>query len=37
MKRGKRYQESAKLVDTSKVYEAQEALNLIEKLPKNKN
>ena len=36
MKRGKRYQESAKLVDTSKSYEAQEALDVIEKMPKTK-
>lgn len=36
MKRGKRYQESAKLVDASKVYEAKEALDVIEKMPKTK-
>ena len=36
MKRGKRYQESAKLVDTTKNYEAKEALEIIEKMPKTK-
>ena len=36
MKRGKRYQEAAKLVDSSKVYEAKEALEIIEKMPKAK-
>ena len=36
MKRGKRYQESAKLVDANKVYEAKEALDVIEKMPKTK-
>ena len=36
MKQGKRYQESAKLVDNTKVYEAQEALEIIEKMPKTK-
>ena len=36
MKRGKRYQEAAKLVDSSKLYEAKEALELIEKMPKPK-
>ncbi|MBR3152879.1 MAG: 50S ribosomal protein L1 [Clostridia bacterium] len=36
MKRGKRYQESLKLVDTSKDYEAKEALEVIEKMPKTK-
>lgn len=36
MKRGKRYQESAKLVDTTKDYEAKEALEIIEKMPKTK-
>ncbi len=36
MKRGKRYQESAKLVDSSKVYDAKEALEIIEKMPKPK-
>ncbi len=36
MKRGKRYQEAAKLVDSSKLYEAKEALEIIEKMPKPK-
>ena len=36
MKRGKRYQESAKLVDTKKLYSAEEALEVIEKMPKTK-
>ena len=36
MKRGKRYQEAAKLVDRTKVYEAKEALDIIEKMPKTK-
>ena len=36
MKRGKRYQESAKLVDSSKAYEVKEALDVIEKMPKTK-
>ena len=36
MKRGKRYQDAAKLVDSSKVYEAKEALDIIEKMPKTK-
>ena len=36
MKRGKRYQEAAKLVDSSKEYEAKEALELLEKMPKPK-
>ncbi len=36
MKQGKRYQESAKLVDTTKAYEAKEALEIIEKMPKTK-
>ena len=36
MKRGKRYQEAAKLVDRTKVYEAREALDIIEKMPKTK-
>ena len=36
MKRGKRYQEASKLVDTTKLYEAKEALELIEKFPKAK-
>jgi len=33
MKRGKRYQESAKLVDSAKLYEAKEAFEIIEKMP----
>ena len=33
---GKRYQESAKLVDSKKEYEISEALNIIEKMPKTK-
>ena len=36
MKKGKRYQEAAKLVDSSKMYEAKEALEIIEKMPKPK-
>ena len=36
MKRGKRYQEALKLIDTQKAYEAKEALDVIEKLPKTK-
>ena len=36
MKRGKRYVEAAKLVDSSKAYEAKEALEVIEKMPKPK-
>ncbi len=36
MKRGKRYQEAAKLVDTKKLYSAKEALETIEKMPKTK-
>ena len=36
MKRGKRYQESAKLVDSKKLYSAQEAIQIIEKMPKTK-
>ncbi len=36
MKKGKRYQESAKLVDSTKVYDAKEALEIIEKMPKPK-
>ena len=36
MKRGKLYQEALKLVDTTKEYEAKEALELIEKMPKRK-
>ena len=34
MKRGKRYQESAKLVDSKKLYSAKEAISVIEKMPK---
>ena len=36
MKRGKRYQECEKLIDTNKVYSAKEALEIIEKMPKPK-
>ena len=36
MKRGKRYVESAKLVDTTKLYEVKDALEVIEKMPKTK-
>ena len=36
MKEGKRYVEAAKLVDSTKSYEAKEALELIEKMPKPK-
>ena len=36
MKKGKRYVEDAKLVDSTKQYEAKEALELIEKMPKPK-
>ena len=36
MKRGKRYQEAAKLVDSTKVYEAKDALEILEKMPKPK-
>ncbi len=36
MKRGKRYVESAKLVDPAKLYDAKEALEIIEKMPKTK-
>ena len=36
MKKGKRYVEASKLVDSSKVYEAKEALEIIEKMPKPK-
>ncbi len=36
MKKGKRYEEAAKLVDSSKLYEAKEAFDLIEKMPKSK-
>ena len=36
MKRGKLYQESAKLVDSTKLYNMKEALEIIEKMPKRK-
>ncbi len=36
MKRGKRYLEAEKLVDSSKVYEAKEAIEILEKMPKAK-
>ena len=36
MKKGKRYAEAAKLVDSAKLYEAKEALVLIEKMQKAK-
>ena len=36
MKKGKRYVEAAKLVDTTKLYESKEALDIIEKMPKAK-
>ncbi len=36
MKQGKRYEEASKLVDSSKLYEAKEALELVEKFPKAK-
>jgi len=36
MKRGKRYQEASKLVDTTKLYEAKEAIEILEKFPKAK-
>lgn len=36
MKRGKRYQEALKLIDTNKMYEAKEAFEVMEKLPKTK-
>ena len=36
MKKGKRYQEAAKLIDAAKAYEAKEALEVIEKMPKTK-
>ena len=34
MKRGKKYQEAVKLIEKGKLYEAKEALELIEKMPK---
>ena len=36
MKKGKRYVEAAKLVDSTKTYKAKEALELLEKMPKTK-
>ncbi len=36
MKRGKRYLESEKLIDKSKLYTAEEALEIVEKMPKPK-
>lgn len=36
MKQGKRYEEASKLVDSTKVYEAKEAMELVEKFPKAK-
>ena len=36
MKRGKLYQEAAKLVDSTKVYDVKEALEIIGKMPKRK-
>ena len=36
MKKGKRYQECEKLIDSSKTYTADEALEVIEKMPKTK-
>ena len=36
MKRGKLYQEASKLVEANKEYEAKEALEIIEKMPKRK-
>ena len=36
MKTGKRYAESAKLVDSNKLYSAKDALDIIEKMPKPK-
>ena len=36
MKRGKIYKEAAKLVDSTKTYDAKEALDIIEKMPKRK-
>ena len=36
MKRGKRYREALKLIDTTKAYEAKEAFEVMEKLPKSK-
>ena len=36
MKRGKRYQEAIKLVDSTKLYEVKDAIDTIEKMPKTK-
>ena len=36
MKKGKKYQEAVKLIEKGKLYEAKEALELIEKMPKAK-
>ena len=36
MKRGKRYQDSSKLVDEKKLYSAKDALDIIEKMPQPK-
>ena len=36
MKRGKIYKEAAKLVDSTKMYDVKEALDIIEKMPKRK-
>ena len=36
MKKGKRYQEAEKLIDSSKLYSAKEALDMIQKMPKAK-
>lgn len=36
MKKGKRYEEAVKLVDSSKLYEPKEAMELVEKFPKAK-
>ena len=36
MKRGKKYQDAQKLIEKDKLYEAKEALEIIEKMPKAK-
>ena len=36
MKKGKRYEEASKLIDATKLYEAKEALEIIDKFPKTK-
>ena len=36
MKKGKRFEEASKLVDKTKTYDAKEALEIIEKMPKPK-